>query len=71
MAATNSLSYLTRRAYLPFLLIFMASAMTEFCGSRIMTSPEKSSLRLVALQLGQAGSAVIELHSRQAFSLMF
>jgi len=36
----ENVSYRTLRAYLPFLVAFMALAMAEFSGSKMMTSPE-------------------------------
>jgi len=68
---TALLYYLTRRAYRPFLLIFMVFAIAESSGSKTITRPEKSSLKLGVLQLGQIDPVAISWQSRQAFSLNF
>jgi hypothetical protein len=49
----------------------MTFAIAEPSGSKMITRPVKSSLRLGVLQLGQIDPVVISWQSRQAFSLKF
>src|SRR5208337_2708895 len=49
----------------------MAFAIAEFCGSKTITSPPKSSLRVAVLHFGQVFSFVREWQVAQAFSLIW
>jgi hypothetical protein len=53
------------------LSIFIAFAIAESSGSKIITRPEKSSLKPEVLQFGQLDPVVITWQSGQAFSFKF
>lgn len=61
--------YLTLTANRPATLIPIKRATSEFAGSITTTSPVQSSLKLVCLQFGQTGPALIILQFLQALSL--
>jgi hypothetical protein len=63
--------YLTLTANRPATLIPIIRATSEFAGSITTTSPVQSSLRLVCLQFGQTGPALIIRQFLQALSLNF